>query len=76
MMNLEEKEILSSIKTTQYGAVLKKFLEEEYKKIGDITKAENWEETRGRQVALALLKDLFSFLEEKKFDTKSKNIYE
>jgi len=71
----EQKQLLHDMKNTSYGHALAAFLEDGLKEIGDIKSCQSWEETLGRKYALQLLKDLFSFMGEKKSPEKSKNIY-
>ena len=76
MITPEQKKTLEDLGKSQYGFVLKLFLEEKLKDIGDITTLKSWEEAQGRKHATLLIKELFSFMEEKNIVEKSKNQYE
>ena len=74
-MKQETRETLLGIKNSAYGKAIREFLEENLDKIGDINSCESWEETLGRKYALRLLKDLFSFLEDKPDKQSKTNPY-
>lgn len=57
------------------GQILKEYLEEKKKTIGDIRSCKTWDETQGRKIALDLIDELFSFMKEKDSGTKSKTLY-
>lgn len=65
MLTPEEKKILADMDNTPYGVVLKKFLNIKLENLKDVTLAKSWEETLGKQQAVLVLKDLFSFMEVK-----------
>lgn len=73
---MDKYKLLSELDKTPYGKVLRSFLEEELKELNDISKAESWEDTLGRQKAVRIVNKLFSFMnkEVNKVD-KSKNQY-
>lgn len=75
MLLPEQRQLLQELSHTMHGQALKAFLEEQYKVIGDITSCTSWEQTVGRQFAIGVLKDIFSFLEEKKETPKLPNQY-
>lgn len=75
MLLPEQRELLKQLSRTMHGQALKAFLEEQYKIIGDITSCTSWEQTIGRQFAIGVLKDIFSFLEEKNETQKTPNQY-
>ncbi len=66
MLDPRNKELLQQLATSAHGKALKDFLNERYTAINDVTNCKNWEDAVGRQYALILLKEIFSFLEEKK----------
>lgn len=69
-----DKKILNDLGRTDFGRALKVYLEEKKEEIGDITTAQSWEDTKGKQIALKVIKELFSFMAEKK-DERIKNQY-
>lgn len=71
----ERQTTLLGMKESVYGKALKDFLDEHYNKINDIKTCLSWEETLGRKYALQLLKDLFSFMDDKNPSTKKPNPY-
>ena len=74
-MTPENKKILEELKNTHYGVALNEFLKEKYNYIGDITTIKSWDETLGRQYAVKVIKELFSFMEEQKAQIQNKNQY-
>jgi hypothetical protein len=78
MLTPDQKRLLSDLRHSNYGKVLSAYLEEKYKDIGDITTISGdniAEETLGRKYALKVLKEIFSFMEEKRSVEKGKNQY-
>jgi hypothetical protein len=75
MLQPEQRELLKQMSHSMHGRALKAFLDEQYKIIGDITSCTSWEQTVGRQFAIGVLKDIFSFLEEKPETPKTPNQY-
>lgn len=75
MITPDKKQLLESLSSSQYGLVLKEYLEEEMKELQDISNATSWDDTQGRQKAVAIIKKLFSFMERKEQVDKGKNIY-
>lgn len=75
MLDPRNRELLNQLATMQHGKALKAYLDEKYSIIGDITLCTSWEHTVGRQYALSVLKDVFSFLEEKQTVDKIPNQY-
>lgn len=71
----EQRELLRELARSMHGKALKTYLEDQYKVIGDITSCTSWEQTIGRQFAIGVLKDIFSFLEEKPESKKTPNQY-
>lgn len=57
------------------GQILKEYLEEKKKSIGDVRTCKTWEETQGRKIALDLIDELFSFMKDKDSSVKSKTLY-
>lgn len=76
MIKPETKKILGDLGKNQYGAALKEFLQDELNDIGNIATAKSWEETQGRQYSVKFIKKLFSFLDGKKVESKSKIKYD
>ena len=62
-MTQEQREILASMKDTQYGIALKALLEECLQELGDVTKCTSWDDTLGRKHAKEFIKRTFTFLE-------------
>lgn len=65
MTREDRRRLLEELGKTNHGKALREFLAERRETIGDITSCKNWEEAVGRQFALVLLKEMFSFLDEK-----------
>lgn len=65
MISKEQKKILEELGRSHFGRVLREYLEEKSKEIGDIRRAASWEDTLGRRYALDLIRDLFSVMEER-----------
>lgn len=76
MITPEEKAILESLRATQYGRVLRKYLDERFTEIGNIMETQSWEETLGRKFAIKLLRDLFAFMEQKEDPQKRLGQYD
>jgi len=74
-MTQEHKQLLQGLTQTNFGQALKVYLEEELAKIGDLSSVKDWEETRGKQIAIKLIKDLFAFMEESKVRPPKPNQY-
>jgi hypothetical protein len=75
MLSPHTRELLSQLATSAHGRALKEYLDEKYETINDVTSCQNWEHTVGKQIALGVLKEIFSFLEEKKAVDKLPNQY-
>ena len=54
---------LKLLANSDSGKVLIEFLDDQIKQMTDITKMKTWEEVLGKQEAVKILKELFSFLE-------------
>jgi hypothetical protein len=54
---------LKLLANSDSGKVLIEFLDDQIKQMTDITKMKTWEEVLGKQEAVRILKELFSFLE-------------
>ena len=70
MINREQ---LNELAKSDLGKVLMDYLAEKIKEMTDITKIKEYDELLGKQEAVKILKELFSFLErarEKQPDTK------
>ena len=70
MINREQ---LKELAVSDLGKVLMDYLAEKIKEMTDITKIKEYDELLGKQEAVKILKELFSFLErarEKQPDTK------
>jgi hypothetical protein len=74
-MKLEQKQLLEELSRSMHGQALKTYLGEKYADIGDISKCTSWEDTLGRKHAISLLKEIFSFLEERKKEERTPNQY-
>ena len=73
-MTTEEE--LRNIAKSDLGEVLMKYLDEKIKEMADISKIKEYPELLGKQEAVKILKELFSFLErarEKQPDIKRTN---
>lgn len=68
-------ELLNELPKLAHGQALLKFLEEEKKILNDVKTLTSWEEALGRKNAIKIIDDLFSFMGEKKVETKSRNTY-
>lgn len=75
MLDPRNRQLLTELGSLAHGKALKEFLEERYSAINDVTSCKNWEDAVGRQYALILLKEIFTFLEEKKTVDKQPNQY-
>ena len=75
-MKPETKKMLHELSKTNYGKVLREFLDVHYASIGNIMDSKSWEEVLGRKFALTMLKELFSFMEDKKIGGVDRNQYE
>lgn len=71
----EYEKLLGMLSQTNYGQALKAYLEEKKREIGDISQIQSWEEAKGRQIALKLIRGIFAFLEDKEVNSKTKNPY-
>lgn len=76
MISPENKKILEQLVNSQYGSVLREYLEEELKELQDVSNATSWEDTQGRQKAVAIIRKLFSFMEKRLPVERNKNNYE
>lgn len=56
-------ELLKQLAQSDHGKILMNFLDEKIKEMTDITKIKTYEEMMGKQEAVKILKELFSFLE-------------
>lgn len=74
-MTQNEKQILNDLGRTNFGQALRVYLEEKKREIGDISASTSWEDTKARQLALKLIKELFAFMEDKVSIDKMKNPY-
>ncbi len=75
MLDPRNKDLLAQLATSAHGRALKAYLDEKYAAINDVTTCTSWEHTVGKQLALGVLKDIFSFLEERKTVDKTPNQY-
>jgi hypothetical protein len=69
------RKLLAELSTLRHGRALRQFLDAELDDIRDVTKYRTWKEAEGGQIAVRLVKKLFSFLEEKKSSVKGPNQY-
>lgn len=75
MLKPESRALLQELARTMHGNALREYLKEKREVIGDIKLCTSWEHTVGRQYALEVLDEVFSFLEEKKTTDKTPNQY-
>lgn len=71
----ERQEILQELGKTNYGIALKEYLNESITDMSDLSKLESWDETLGKKYAVEIIKKLFSFMETKESQQKSKTKY-
>lgn len=76
MISPEIRSALNDLPSTHYGKALKLFLDDKLKELQDVRDCKSWEETLGRQYAVKIVDELFSFMREQKNTEKSKNQYE
>lgn len=77
MLKPETRQRLEELSRSMYGVALRDYLNEKRAIIGDIKTATSWEHTVGKQMALEVIDEVFSFLEEKRpVDNKTGNQYE
>ena len=69
------KEKLEQISKTPYGIALKVYLKKAREEINDVKTMDTLDELLGRKHALKYIDELFSFMGEKKVETRSKNQY-
>jgi hypothetical protein len=60
-MRIEIKTLLSELPKTSHGQALKEYLDEKYEEIKDVSSVTTLEEAKGKQIALKIMKELFSF---------------
>lgn len=64
-MTPQHKELLTQLGKTSHGLALKAFLEEKKAELNNVELLTSWDETLGNKRAVKIIKDLFSFMEEK-----------
>lgn len=76
-MTLDEqtKTNLEQLPKTPYGMALKIYLEKAKEEINDVKTMDTLDQLLGRKYALKYIDDLFSFMGEKKIETRGKNQY-
>jgi len=62
---------LKQLAQSDFGKLLMDYLDDRIKEMGDISKIKNYDELLGKQEAVKILKELFSFLEKGR-ETKPK----
>jgi hypothetical protein len=62
MLQPKEKELLLTLKDSAHGRVLKAFIENEIRKLSDVTTVESWEDTLGRKNAIIVLRKILGYL--------------
>lgn len=60
-MRIEIKQLLNDLPKTSHGQALKEYLDEKYREINDVSSIQTLEDAKGKQIALKLLKEIFSF---------------
>jgi hypothetical protein len=76
MIRPEVKEILGSINGTPFGRALQEFLDDQFEELNDVQACTSWEDTVGRQHAIKILENLFSFMNAKRITNQKQNTYE
>jgi hypothetical protein len=71
----ELADTLQELNGTYYGQALRQVLEMKKNEWNNVKTIESWEETQARKFAIIFIDELFSFMEQKKVETKSKNQY-
>lgn len=69
------KEKLEQLNNTPYGIAIKVYLGKAREEINDVKTMSTFDELLGRKYALKYIDELFSFMGEKKVETRSKNQY-
>lgn len=64
-MTPQHKELLNQLGKSSYGVALKAFLEDKKAELNNVELLTSWDETLGNKRAAKIIKELFSFLEEK-----------
>lgn len=75
IINPQIKEQLQQLAHSPQGNALKIYLEQFKEETNNIKTLESWEEVLGRKFAIKCVEDLFSFMDDKKIEVKSKNQY-
>lgn len=75
IIDQQTKETIGNLNNTPYGVALKVYLEKAREEINDVKTMSTLDELLGRKYALKYIDELFSFMGEKKVETKSKNQY-
>ncbi len=71
----ERKKLLETLSATAHGRALRDFLEEKIDEIKDVENCTSWEDTLGRKYAVKMLREILSFLSDKKEDKRTPNQY-
>lgn len=74
-MNAQQKELLQRLAKTPEGRALKVYLDGAIEELRDLQTIKSWDETQGRKWAETYIKQLFSFMEEKKTVERIKSQY-
>ena len=74
-MNEQIRQLLNELPNTAHGQALGVYLHDQYDKMNDVNLCTSWEDTRGRQIAIKMLEDIFKFMKPDTIITKTKNPY-
>lgn len=74
-LNQEEKKILQDMSNSQYGIILRKYLDGEMESIRDVTSAKSWDEAQANQKVVGIVEKLFGFMRNEQVKEKNKNQY-
>lgn len=69
------KQLLQEMKQTNYGRALQELLDEKYEELSNVKNCKSWDDTLGRQHAVRILDDIFSFMRDK-VDAPTKTRYD
>jgi hypothetical protein len=60
-MDIEKRKLLQELWKLNHGKVLREYLDDKIKELTNVKNCISWEDTLGRQYALRILNELFSF---------------
>ena len=75
-MRQETKQILESVNATPFGKALQEFLDDQFEELNNVQACKSWEDTLGRQHAIAIIEKLFSFMKPNNSANKVQRTYE